>query len=455
MIFKLMSFQTGRGPAVRYWVGGFLLSVLLLSSLSGCKFWKAAPKPNFVVILIDTLRPDFLEAYGYPEQTAPFIARLAETSAVFEQAYSTSSWTAPAVSSLFTSNYPHQHGVVQGFFAYKIRKQSIAEQAITINRLPSDITTLPEIFKQLSYTTFGVAANVNLGSEIGFKRGFDHYVHERRLPAKLFLEQVKKWQPELDQANPFFLYLHFNDVHGPYKKRKAYFREPDDPKDYLRAKYISEIGYVDEYLGKIYELLKKKENTIFVLVSDHGEEFFEHGQKGHGFKLYNELTHVLMIFHALNGRIKPQRIKVNTSLVDVLPTLIDLAGEKSRPKMKGLSLKPILENNDQAPMLLQTLRERVLFAHRYMSINQRHVWAAFDRNYYLIERSKHEDELYDVNKDKKQRDNIYSKNQKQATDLHLELQRFKAQDHREKTEEIEIAVDDKLNKHLQSLGYVQ
>ena len=150
-----------------------LVRMLLLTMLAtcGCAPGEPPQRPNVVVIVLDTLRPDYLGFYGYEKEMAPFLARLANESVVFERAFSTSSWTAPSTSSLFTSLYPPQHGAVEGFMMHQLRtkwREREGTEIIPLNRLPSDRALLPEIFQSMGYRTFGIATNVNIGDEIGF-----------------------------------------------------------------------------------------------------------------------------------------------------------------------------------------------------------------------------------------------------------------------------------------------
>src|SRR4030067_23633 len=115
---------------------------------------KHPPKPNVVLVVIDCLRADRLPFYGYPKETAPFLSKLAAQGVVFEKAYAASSWTAPATASIFTSLYPFQHGVVMGLMAQMrlIRRNP----TIKINRIPEEVTTLPEVLHQGSHPPIGV-----------------------------------------------------------------------------------------------------------------------------------------------------------------------------------------------------------------------------------------------------------------------------------------------------------
>lgn len=142
-------------------------SMLLLQSCGGF----TQERPDVVVILIDTLRPDYLGFYGNETDTAPFLESLAANSTVLRRAYAASSWTAPSTASLFTSWYPPHHGVVEGFFAHKGRVKKVKEtghSSLPLNRLPTGHQTLPELFQQAGYHTLGLAANINNGDEIGY-----------------------------------------------------------------------------------------------------------------------------------------------------------------------------------------------------------------------------------------------------------------------------------------------
>ena len=127
----------------------------------------AAGAPDIILITVDTLRADHVGATGYPRRTTPFIDSLAAAGTRFANAYSTSSWTAPAMVSIFTARYPSTHGVVHGLVAEgRVEHQEV---------IPSSLPTLTEGLKAAGYETFGISANRHLAHELGFGRGFDHY----------------------------------------------------------------------------------------------------------------------------------------------------------------------------------------------------------------------------------------------------------------------------------------
>ena len=316
---------------------------------------RPAGRPNVVVILVDTLRADHLPAYGYARDTAPFLSRLAERGVVFTAAQSTSAWTAPATASLFTSLYPFQHRVDTGFMVTTQMRE--IGQEIRLNRLPQDVPTLPEVMQAAGYTTFGITANVNIGQVMGFARGFDRFRHfPEDVPATELGEKAKQWERGIRGARPYFLYMHFLDPHAPYRENAPWFTATGDPAADRVAAYDSEIRRVDSVLEELFHSLGWGQDTVVVVLADHGEEFGDHGGKGHGQTLYAEMLDVPLIVHA-PGRFAPRRVAEPVSLLDVLPTLRDLAGAPAEPRDEGRSLRPLLEGGPQDP------ERRSLLAH--------------------------------------------------------------------------------------------
>jgi arylsulfatase A-like enzyme len=441
---------------------GLLLPLCLTSFTVTCRTAPERSRPNVVVVLIDTLRPDYLGFYGYEEENAPFLAELARNGVVFERAFSTSSWTAPSTASLFTSLYPPQHGIVEGFLMHRNRNKRREEagiETIALNRLPAEVATLPEAFQSMGYTTFGLAANINIGDEIGFSRGFDRFERRADASAPFFLERVTAWRDAIRQSEPFFLYLHLNDVHLPYRKRKPYYEKQEGKLNNRRARYLSEIAYADEHLRKIYETLDLGSDAILVVLSDHGEEFRDHGGLAHQDKLYIELNRVLMMVHAPALELEPRRVTLNVSLVDVLPTLIELAGGIEKGSLgdrMGVSLVPALSMSERTGELIEALRERTLFAHRVSREESEHpLWAATLRHWKLIETADGARELYNHRRDPIERHNLYSPHADGIPMKMIEtLEEFKKVRLAAEPGRVEVEVDPELEEQLRSLGYV-
>lgn len=418
-------------------------------------------KPNIVVVLLDTVRPDYLGFYGFERETAPFLASLAEEAIVFDNAYSASSWTAPATASLFTSLYPPQHGVTQGFRAHRgmvAKLKAAGESKIPLNAIPGDVTTLSELLESAGYRTYGFAANINIGDEIGFSRGFDHFEKKVKVRAEVFAETLEGMKEELlGGDDPYFLYLHLNDAHSPYEKMRPYYRPSSDKKKDFAARYRSEISYIDATLKKIFALVRDRENTAFVVLSDHGEEFWDHGGTEHGPQLYRELHRILMMMGMPGSG--PARIAQNASILDVYPTLADLAGVEIPHAEEGISLKPIVAGTEGKEALLERMASRTLFGHRvYSSKRQVSVWAAVQGRWRLIDWWGGRRKLFDEVDDPGNVFNLTTKRPKITEALTERLGRFKKRMEKDAADagaETEVTLDNTLLERLGKLGYVE
>jgi arylsulfatase A-like enzyme len=354
--------------------------------------------------------------------------------------------------------YPHRHGVIEGLSCHRKRMEEFKKKGkalIELNRIPSDIPTMPEIFQSAGYLTLGVAANVNIDTAMGFRRGFDRFKLFHNDPAPALYRRVKSWSNDISSSKkPVFLYTHFNDPHAPYVKHSFYYEKPVDKKYERRAKYLSEIGYLDKYIGKLYELMGAQSNTIFVIVSDHGEEFWDHGKVGHKSGLHRELTNALTMFHAPSLGLKPASVGVNISLIDVLPTLLDLIGFRKVPGMEGLSLVPILKSDSQSAKLKEQLDGRTIFAHRMLRNPQTQFWAAINRHWNMIKLPEGKTVLFDHRKDLPEKRDVFSDNPDITDALTSKLEHFKNHGSRVNTETTPVNIDKELLNELKSLGYV-
>ena len=322
---------------------------------------KHPPRPDVVLVVIDTLRADHLPFYGYPKETAPFLSKLAARGVLFEKAYAASSWTAPATASIFTSLYPFQHGVVMGFMAQMNMIRS--NPNIKLNRIPEKVTTLPEVFRRAGYRTFGVSDNVNICRAQGFEQGFDRLVTLRHQGGRTLNQRVLDLEEEIRAGGPYFLYLHYNDPHQPYRIALGEDEKTGDPVTDKKAMYDKEIAFVDSRLKELYERFGWSRNTLLVVTSDHGEEMMEREVYGHGKSLYNTVIHVPLLFSwPERERIAAMRLGVNVSTVDIMPTLVSLLGFHRVKGQAGKDLAPELEGKAGAA------RARSIYSHL-------HTWA--------------------------------------------------------------------------------
>jgi len=324
--------------------------ILLAAAWAACAEPPPLDHPNVVLVCIDTLRADHLGCYGYERDTTPAIDRLAAESTVFADACAASSWTRPSVPSLLTGTYPLQHGLygLEGKLTHALSDASV---------------TLAEVFRDHGWRTAAVVCNPQLDLGNGFEQGFEDYRDDSGDAAEIE-RRAQTWLDSLDGEDPFFLYLHFLDAHWPYPIPDAYATrfggsslpelwgaEPGRVRDAinegdrqstraeldrLRALYDGGIRYVDDQLALLFASLEERglaDDTIVCIVSDHGEEFMEHGRIGHGHGLQENLLRVPWILH-VPGR-RGRRVEHPVGLVDVFPTLLAAAGVEA-PASEGV-----------------------------------------------------------------------------------------------------------------------
>lgn len=301
------------------------------------------PKQNVVFILIDTLRADYLNTYGFKIKTAPFIDSLANNGIVFTKAIAPSSWTAPSVASLFTSSYPSEHGVKTGLVVRK--KLSSLHQDAKFNRISSAQQTMPEYFQSSGYITFGIADNQNIGSSLGFDQGFDELFTFHDESAEVVNKKAQELLDSVDKTKSLFLYLHYMDPHAPYTAHAPWYKRSPDRREDARRRYISEISYLDSKIKSLFDKNPHLKDSIIIITADHGEQFWEHGLRGHGKTLHREEIHIpLIIYHPkIDKKITVDR---PVSLIDLLPTLADLTAGEINPDWHGSSLTSVMDGDD-------------------------------------------------------------------------------------------------------------
>jgi arylsulfatase A-like enzyme len=280
-------------------------------------------------------------------------------------------------------------------------------------------------------------------------------------PAAQMEAKVLSWAAELEAADPSFLYLHLNDPHDPLDRREPWYASPRDGGDEGaedRARYDSEIGYLDAALARLHERLGWGEDTLLVVVSDHGEEFWEHGRRGHGTSLYGEQNRVLMMIHA-PGLVAPgRRVEENVSLIDVTPTVLDLVGAPPVPGASGLTLVPLLRPRPDPA----AFADRTLFAHWVNPApvpeavdevpDTAHIWAVLRQGWRLV-RSDDRTELYDDVADPGNRTDLAATRADVTEGLLAELAAFEERVASIEHETVEVEIDAKAAAALEKLGY--
>ena len=304
------------------------------------------PRPNIVLVSLDTLRARSLGAYGYARDTSPFLDSLAQRGALFEHAITASVTTSPAHMSLFTGLYPVRHGIREG-----------------LHRKAPHAVTLAQHLRQAGYRTAAFTENGYLVRRRGFGDGFEQYTENvgetLKAPGEVrrTFGQARRWL-EASSDLPFFLFVHTYEVHSPYDPEAAYaqlFRgdgEPgaEDPAVLeARDHYDREIRIVDDELKRLFAAIDAAglaESTVVVVTSDHGEEFAEHGGYQHGGAVYEESVRVPLLFIGPGRIAGSQRFAAPVSLVDVAPTLLELAGVPAPGSIDGTSLVGVLQRGE-------------------------------------------------------------------------------------------------------------
>lgn len=328
-------------------------------------------QPNVLVFLVDTLRRDRLGVYGYPRDTSPNIDAFAEDAVRYTGLIAPSSWTRPSVATLLTSTQPHTHG---------------GESRVSVVR--DGLPWLPEFFNAAGYETQAFFSNPNVLPVWGFGDEFRrvrNFVRESRV---LVVERDEEDVVEESQAiepdnvivdsvvasletmhdRPWFFYVHTMAPHHPYEpppEWRAKFETPG-PKGRLSGfrdlfdRYDGEIGFVDHQFGRLVSKLKQLgvyDNTLIVVVSDHGESLGEQKRWVHGNSLYNEQLFVPLLVklpgQRLGGTVANELVK----MADIAPTILDALGMEIDPRFEGKSLfAPARESSLVENAVYSTLR---------------------------------------------------------------------------------------------------
>ena len=434
---------------------GLLVSALLVGAGCGHDERPGRP-PDVVLVLLDTLRPDHLELYGYARNTAPFLAELGARGLVFERALSTSGWTPPATASLVTGLYPERHGVVSGVAADEKVAELVkrgAPTAIPIVKLPTEYPTLAERFHAAGYATYGVVANVHINAVAGHARGFDRFEQHRDADARQLAEVLAGVLAGADDERPRFVYLHLMDTHQPYHERAPWYAPRPGPLGNHEAAYDSGISFADDALRGMYERFGWADHTVVCVVSDHGEGFGEGGLVGHGPSLSWVVNRCVMLFSGAG--VEPGRVHATVSLVDVVPTLLELAGLPPPEGLDGRSLLPLADPDGRTAAEAEAA-ERPTFAHRRHRppILHRFLWSVVLGRWKLIhDEVETRSWLYDIDADPHEEHDVSATSPAVVAQL-SELRRVQAsRGVAGGGGQVELQLDAGLLEDLRALGY--
>lgn len=356
-----------------------LVAVTLLSA-AGCRSSEPASRPPVVVILADTLRADYMGAYGFQGDVSPNLDAVAARGVVFENCVAQSPWTKPSIATLFTGLYPEVHKVLTEDGKYRDRAARKPETDI----LSEDASTLAEQLRSHGYATAGFVANPWIRAAHGYGQGFDVFNTDgaaNEMPASEIVTRALRWLGERKPGAPYFLYLHLMDPHGPYRagdehfhalagssaaagdpirlndalfeRIPPYLREPEwtqaeESRDVRvwRQRYAAGLRSLDAALAPLFAELKRREEfetALLVFTADHGEELYDHGRWDHGYSLYEHQTHVPLVVRYPGEEHAGKRVSPVVGLLDVMPTILGIAGASIPPVTQGKALSVLVE----------------------------------------------------------------------------------------------------------------
>jgi len=384
---------------------------------------------NLILIGIDTLRADRVSYYNYDRNLTPTLDSLAEDSYLFKNTITQASWTLPSFMSLFTSTYPSQHKVTNKFYINDKGNISISDSRV----ISPHMKTLTELLKQKGYKTAGFTGDAGVGSEFGFDKGFDEYYDKDRFGGfnKSF-SLAESWISE-NKNRKFFVFIHGYDCHGDFEINHEKRLYSEDSKsnytgskeeeidlreqglkegflnlskndlDFWKNLYDDKILNMDKQLSKFIGYLKNEglmNNTIIVIVSDHGEEFLEHGKIDHGATLYDEVIKAVFMIKIPESNKKI--INNQVRLIDVMPTILNLLNlkipEQTKNQIQGKSLVSLMLGKSLKLDAVSETNYRFFVSKK--SIRTQDGWK------FVIDFSSGQEELYDLKTDSSEKNNL-------------------------------------------------
>jgi arylsulfatase A-like enzyme len=371
-----------------------IIASLLLVSCGPAGDESGVARPNIVVIVIDTLRSEALGSYGSPVASSPEIDDLAARGVRFERVTAQCSWTRPSIGSMITSLYPRDLGLY-------LRHDEV---------LPDEFTTLAEVLQQAGYTTIGATANPVINEYYNFAQGFDHYIDADVVFDWMPVDQNQvvrgddgRWLPVAGEIfaateeaigahgqSPYFVFVTIMDVHEFFADnipRPPAYSElfPEIPRDRTR-RYMQSVRLASHEIDRFVSSLSSLpgwEETLYVIVSDHGETLGDHPAlahpKTHGYLVYESQTWVPLILYTSTDRL-PRGLAVDTPirLLDLMPTLLDYAGLEAPDGIEGHSVLPWVLGGDAGVELPEAFVVETRF-------NRSRKTAAYSRQWEYVE----------------------------------------------------------------------
>jgi arylsulfatase A-like enzyme len=415
-----------------------------------------APR-HLILISLDTLRADHLGAYGYPKPTSPVFDQLARQGVLFEHAVAQGPATLPSHGALMTGQYPSAYGDDPNPFA-----------------VPAGVDTLAEVLQHHGFATWGFTDGGFLARTFGLGQGFDRY-EDRRVGLARITQRIDRWLGTHHAARTF-LFVHCYDVHSPYQSpvqdRLAVGAEPwrgatsigaaqldvlEAERPRLQPKgvaplvslYDADVRYTDRRLGELLDVLDRHgllATALVVILSDHGEEFFEHGQTQHKQLFFRPNLHVPLLF-VVPGR-APGRVATPVELIDVLPTTLALLNLPPHVPAMGRSLVTVMDASDDAVPAAAYAEGTVWTAHLRTLVT--------DRHQLLYDTKNHKAYLYDHRADPRAQRNLAKREAALTARLLTELEQRMDAAARHRTATLPAPdIDARTRRDLQALGYVE
>jgi arylsulfatase A-like enzyme len=348
------------------------------SSRAGAALGGVEPAQGVILVMCDTLRKDHLTMHGYGRDTSPNLAKIASRGTLFLDNISQATWTKVATPSLMTSLYPTSHQIHE-----------------FTDRLPAAADTLAEVYRSAGYATVAYSSVLFTGKFTNLHQGFEELhemgsVQDPRYSAKTaraYVDRASNWI-ERHRDTPFFMFLHVFDPHDPFEPREPYsslwadpqkkaehekqlaairkviqdpllqmFGMPNraemekagvDPAEFVNYDkdwYDGSIRGMDVEIGRLLERVRQlglEDKVQIAFVSDHGEEFIEHGRMFHGQTVYGELAGVPLFLYRPGVIPESVQIRETVRSIDLMPTLLDLSGLPIPERAQGQSLVPLL-----------------------------------------------------------------------------------------------------------------
>ncbi len=443
----------------RRFIAGALAALIAMGVFFGCRqreepapvapapaelFGEIAPDQlNVILVTIDTLRADRLSCYGSSSVDTPAIDRFAAEGVLFENAASTVPFTLPAHSSIMTGTYPPHHGVRENV-GY-ILQDGAATIARSLQAAGRDTAGFVSAF--VLDSRWGIAQ--------GFERYYDDFDREEMDTANLgsvqrsgdvTIAEAVRWLDERQGASPFFLWLHLYDPHDPYTPPEPYLsRFPGQP-------YNGEVAFTDSLVGHFREALEERglvDRSLLILTGDHGEGLGDHGERFHGFFVYETTIHVPLIVRF------PHAFRAGTvytgpvSHVDIMPTILEAAGLPVPEGVEGTSLVPAILGQAKA-------RESEVYSESFYPLLH-YGWAPLRAlrtdTFKLIDVPR--PELYDLRNDRSEVRNLAAQEPLIVDDLRVRLQRLRDEMERDAPSQgSEAQLDEQTLNQLRALGYL-